>query len=285
MPYMEHRTYYSIIGDEKRGKTPLLALHGGPGGSSERLQNLEPQTEQGRALILYDQIGGGKSVLEGSNAHLWHAETWVEELVALREHLKLEEIHLLGHSWGGMLAIQYMIEKKPTGIKSLTLSSTMAGVDIWQREAKRLIGYFPPEIQDVFRKAEESGDYESAEFKEAYEAYSLRHVGDKRPPSYEPPNPNIIPREAYRTAWGPCEFKCDGTLSNWDYTDRLHRIQCPTLVASGLMDECTPLIAKQLYDLIPNSTWELFEYSRHSSYIQEKEKYNRVLSAFLAANE
>ncbi|MCL2549254.1 MAG: alpha/beta fold hydrolase, partial [Symbiobacteriaceae bacterium] len=110
MPFLGYQTYYCIIGDLKSGKTPLLALHGGPGGKSERLRNLEPQVESGRALVLYDQIGGGKSAIEGSHKELWNSAIWIQELIALRQHLDLTEIHLMGQSWGGMLALQYVIE-------------------------------------------------------------------------------------------------------------------------------------------------------------------------------
>jgi len=78
---------------------------------------LDQIAETGRQVIMYDQIGCGNSFVEGY-PELFNADTWIKELIELRKHLGLEEIHLLGQSWGGMQAIWYAIEYKPKGIKS-----------------------------------------------------------------------------------------------------------------------------------------------------------------------
>jgi len=78
-----------------------------------------------------------------SRPDLWHARTWIEELIQLRKHLGLDEIHLLGQSWGGMLTIQYACEYKPKGIKSYILSSTLPSAKLWEKEQRRRIKYLP----------------------------------------------------------------------------------------------------------------------------------------------
>ena len=116
MPFLGHKTYYRIVGEPSRDKHPLLLLHGGPGSTHNYFEVLDRVAwETGRQVISYDQIGCGNSYLDG-HPELWTQETWMNELIALREHLHLDRLHILGQSWGGMLIIAYLIEKKPQGI-------------------------------------------------------------------------------------------------------------------------------------------------------------------------
>ncbi len=124
MPYLEYKTYYRIVGECTGNKKPLVLLHGGPGSTHNYFEVLDKVAEDGRAVIMYDQLGCGLSSTP-SRPDLWNAKTWIEELIQLRKHLGLDEIHLLGQSWGGMQAIQYACEYKPEGIKSYILSSTL----------------------------------------------------------------------------------------------------------------------------------------------------------------
>lgn len=93
--------------------------------------------------------------------------------------------------------------------------------------------------------------------------------------------PKVAGAEAYIKGWGPNEYNPTGSLGGWDYRDKIHNIQEPTLICSGLEDLCTPLIAKTMYDSIPNSKWELFEYSRHMCFVDENEKYIKILTEWL----
>ena len=125
MPYLEYQTYYRVVGECTGNKKPLVLLHGGPGSTHNYFETLDRLAkEDGRQLIMYDQIGCGNSYLDG-HPELWTAETWVNELIALRKHLGLDEIHLLGQSWGGMQLLEYVCNYKPEGLKSLILSSTL----------------------------------------------------------------------------------------------------------------------------------------------------------------
>ena len=143
MPYLNYETYYRIVGEKNPKKAPLLLLHGGPGSTHNYFELLDDIADRDqRQIIMYDQLGCGKSFLEGK-PELWTKETWVEELIELRKHLNLEEIHLLGQSWGGMLAIIYGSDCAPKGIKSMILSSTLPYNSVWEAEQKRRIGYMP----------------------------------------------------------------------------------------------------------------------------------------------
>ena len=102
MPFLDYQTYYRVVGENTGNKKPLVLLHGGPGSSHNYFEVLDRLAEEdGRQLIMYDQLGCGNSFVEG-HPELWTREVWIKELMALREHLGLDEIHLLGQSWGGM---------------------------------------------------------------------------------------------------------------------------------------------------------------------------------------
>ncbi len=282
MPYLGYRTYYRIVGECAPGKRPLLLLHGGPGSTHNYFEVLDVLAEDGRAIISYDQLGCGNSAVP-SCPSLWVARTWLDELAELRKHLGLSEVHLLGQSWGGMLAIQYMCDEAPQGVRSLILSSTLASASLWEQEGRRRLTYLPQQMQQAIAAAEANGDYSSAAYQEAEDEYMRRHCFAM--PLEEQPEcvrrPAVKGRESYVTAWGPNEFSPTGTLAGWEYGDKLPQIKVPTMIFSGTRDLSSPLVAKSMYDAIPNARWELFAYSRHMPFVEEAEKYRKLLSAWL----
>ena len=286
MPFEGFKTYYRIVGEANPDKAPLVLLHGGPGSTHNYFEVLDKLAESGRQLIMYDQIGCGHSYVEG-HPELFNAETWIKELVALREHLGLEEIHLLGQSWGGMQAIWYAIEHQPKGIKSYILSSTLASAKLWEVEQKRRIAYMEPAYRDALLNAETTGDYSSDAYNEALDKfmdlYCAGEVTEEAPECLR--RPKKSGKEAYIVGWGHNEFSPTGTLAGYEFTDRLHEIKEPCLITSGAIDLSSPFIAKEMYDRLPNSQWELFQYSRHMPFVEENEKFMAVLEKWLNDND
>ncbi|MER0280212.1 proline iminopeptidase [Clostridioides difficile] len=286
MPFEGFKTYYRIVGENTEGKKPLVLLHGGPGSTHNYFEVLDKVAESGRQVIMYDQIGCGNSFVEG-HPELFNADTWIKELIELRKHLGLEEIHLLGQSWGGMQAIWYALEYKPQGIKSYILSSTLSSAKLWEKEQKRRISYMDEADQKALLDAVNTGDYSSKEYNDALEKfmemYCAGEVTEDSPECLR--RPKKSGSEAYIVGWGQNEFSPAGTLSGYEFTDRLHEIKEPCLVTSGAIDLCSPYIAKTMYDRIPNSKWELFEYSRHMPFVEENDKYIEVLTKWLDAND
>ena len=286
MPFEGFKTYYRIVGEKTPGKAPLVLLHGGPGSTHNYFEVLDKIAETGRQVIMYDQIGCGNSFVEG-NPELFNADTWIKELIELRKHLGLDEIHLLGQSWGGMQTIWYALEYKPKGIKSYILSSTLSSAKLWEEEQKRRISYMSKEDQEALLGAVESGDYSSKEYNDALgrfmNMYCAGEVTEESPECLR--RPKKAGTEAYIVGWGHNEFSPTGTLAGYEFTDRLHEIKEPCLITSGSIDLCSPYIAKVMYDRIPNSSWELFQFSRHMPFVEETEKYIDVLTKWLDAND
>ena len=148
LPYLDYKTYVRIVEPDRpaRRATPLVLLHGGPGSTHNYFELLDPLADLGgRRIVMYDQIGCGRSWDDSmaDRGELWRAETWLGELAALRTQLRLEHLHLLGQSWGGMLAIKYLCDLRPRGVRSLVLSSTLASARLWSREGHRRLRYLP----------------------------------------------------------------------------------------------------------------------------------------------
>ena len=283
MPYLGYQTYYRIVGENTSGKAPLVLLHGGPGSTHNYFEVLDRLAEEdGRQLIMYDQIGCGESYVD-NRPDLWNAKVWAEELIALREHLGIKECHLLGQSWGGMLLLDYICNYKPEGIKSIILSSTLPASWMWGMEQARMIRFLPEHMQEAIRKATETGDYDDPAYREAEAEYMLRHCAG--PAREEDPEclkrPKKTGRESYVVGWGPNEFTPLGTLKDYDVTEQLKEIREPALVINGGNDLCTPAIAKYMYDHIPNSQWELFRECRHSCFVEETDRYVDLLKKWL----
>lgn len=286
MPFEGFKTYYRIVGESTDGKAPLVLLHGGPGSTHNYFEVLDKIAESGRQVIMYDQIGCGKSFVEG-HPELFNADTWIKELVALREHLGLEEIHLLGQSWGGMQAIWYALEYQPKGIKSYILSSTLSSAKLWEEEQKRRIASMDAPHKEALLDAINTGNYTSQAYNDALDKfmdlYCAGEVTEASPECLRRPKKSGT--EAYVVGWGQNEFSPTGTLAGYEFTDRLHEIKEPCLVASGAIDLCSPYIAKEMHDRLPNSKWELFQHSRHMPFVEETDKYIEVITKWVDAND
>ena len=282
MPFMGHHTYYRTVG-ERTDKAPLILLHGGPGSTHNYFEVLDRVAEEdGRMLVMYDQIGCGNSYVDG-RPELWTAETWVNELIALRKHLGLDTCHLLGQSWGGMLLLTYICGYEHSDVKSGILSSTLPASWLWGIEQARMIKELPEEYQEAIKTATETGDYSNDIYQRAEEEYMLRHAAGKPDPN----GPECLlrkkrtGRESYVVGWGPNEYTPMGTLKDYDVIDKLKDIKEPCLVINGGNDLCTPYIAKVMYDNIPNSRWELFRECRHMCFVEDNDHYVEVLKEWL----
>ncbi len=282
MPFMGFETYYRIVG-EKTDKAPLLLIHGGPGSTHNYFEVLDSlAATTGRQVISYDQLGCGESYVEG-HPELWTLKTWTDELIALREHLGLSRVHLLGQSWGGMLIISYLIDCHPEGVVSAVLSSTLPSSRLWSHEQHRLISFMSEQEQQAIAHAVATGDFNYPPYIAANDHYTVLHADEITASSPEClTRPKRFGMESYLAAWGPNEYTPTGTLRDFDYTSRLHEISQPTLIVSGTNDECTPLIAKTMYDRIPNARWELLDGARHMTFIDCTDKYKKLLADWLS---
>jgi L-proline amide hydrolase len=285
IPFRGFRTWYRVVGDlaqAEGGKFPLLVLHGGPGGPSDYLEPLEVLADSGRPVVFYDQLGCGNSD-QPNDPSLWNVELFLEELTTVRRGLGLDHIHLLGQSWGGMLAMEYALTQ-PAGLASLILASSPASIPQWIAEANRLREELPQEVEETLRHHEETGTTDEPAYEEEMLVFYRRHVCrlDPWPESLMRTLAKLMANpEVYNTMFGPSEFHATGTLKEWDVRDRLDEIRLPTLVTSGRHDEATPAIAETVHRGISGSEWVVFEQSSHAAHLEEEDEFRRVVNDFM----
>jgi proline-specific peptidase len=278
-----YKVWYGIVGErEEPGKLPLLCLHGGPGASHDYLEPLGAMAATGRRVVFYDQLGSGNSD-HPHKPEMWTVELFVEEVGVVRRALGLERVHLLGQSWGGMLAMEYALTK-PSGLVSLILADSLASIPQWIAEANRLRAELPPEVQQTLLKHELAGTTDDPAYERATLVFYRRHFCrlDPWPECLQRSKDKLMKNpEVYHTMNGPSEFHVIGTLKNWSIVDRLGEIRVPTLLLSGRYDEATPAVVETIHRGIPGSEWVIFENSSHMPHLEEPKRYIQVLSDFL----
>jgi proline-specific peptidase len=286
IPFKRLETWYRIVGDgEEPGKLPLLLLHGGPGAPHDYLESLESVAGTGRRAIFYDQLGCGNS--SRSDESLWNVETFVDEVGTLRRALGLDEAHLFGSSWGGMLAMEYALTK-PSGLASLVISSSPASIPLWAEETGRLRRELPEDVRRTLDEHEAAGTTDSPEYEAATMVFYKRHVCrlDEWPEHIDRAFAKLLENpDVYLYMQGPNEFVITGTLKDWDITGRLGEIDVPTLITTGRHDECTPKQAEIVHHGIRGSEWVVFEDGSHMQFAEEPDRYLEVLDDFLTRVE
>jgi proline-specific peptidase len=282
--YLGFQTYYETYGTDNSSKTPLLVLHGGPGSAHNYLLGLSKLARGDRQIIFYDQLGCGESSMP-VNDSLWTIELFVNEVAAIREALGLDRIHLLGHSWGGMLAIEYLL-RQPGGVQTTTLASSMISMPLYQEEVEKLKSKLPGTTYEVMKEHEAAGSLDSEEYKQAYAVYRKNHLfrGGTFPKEYDL-GPSRDGQQVYHKMWGPNEAYSGGTLRDWDRINDLSQITIPTLITSGQYDELTPWQAGITSNHLPNSELRIFTNGSHLTHIEYEEEYLDVVGRFLDAHE
>jgi proline-specific peptidase len=277
-----YRTWYRVAGELDSGATPLLALHGGPGSTHHYFAPLESLAPE-RPVVVYDQIGCGGS--DRPTDIEWSVDVFREEVDAVRSQLDLDRIHLLGTSWGGMLALEHMLSGAK-GIVGLILSSTLASVDQWAAEQLRLRNALPAEVVEVFERHERARTYDDPEYEQAMEAYFDRHFYRCSKPRAELEAMNASKAvEVYNAMQGPNEWTVTGALQGWDVRDRLGEIDVPTLVIRGRHDMSTDPISATLVSGIKGAREVVLENSSHTPVLEETEQYLEAISKFMKEAE
>ncbi len=277
------KVWYRIAGVHQKG-TPLLVLHGGPGAPHDYLEPLEPLSDE-RPVVFYDQLGCGNSDRPRDKS-LWTVGRFVDELAQVREALRLDKVHILGQSWGALLAVDYLLTKKPGGVASLTLSGPLVSSARFAADAKALVNDLPVEMQKAVHDGEASGDFNSPEYQAAMMTYYRKHVCRLDPwPDCLNRAFEKLGQDVYRHMWGPSEFTVTGTLKTYDRTQQLNEIAVPTLFTAGRYDEVSPETIRYYQGMLPGSELVIFEGASHMHHMEKQDQYLNVLRDFLRRAE
>jgi proline iminopeptidase len=268
---------------ERLGNAPLVAIHGGPGFSSYYLEPLFRLSSHFE-VTLYDQAGCGRARRAGPRK-LFTIESFVDELEALRVAVGAERIVPLGHSFGGLIAVEYAL-RFPARVERLILASVSIDIPRWRRDADRLLSGLPLMARMVLREGERSGQLDSPVYLSALAQYYRKHVyGFDEKPDVLRLSEEHADSLTYNTMWGPNELVITGVCRDYDISSRLPEIRCPTLLTCGRFDEATPEAHAHFENLLPAARLEVFENSAHHPHLSETEKYLSVVQVFVTAEK
>lgn len=283
IPVTGGNIWYKIVGANRKN-IPLLVLHGGPGAPHDYLEPLEALSEE-RPVIFYDQLGCGNSDKPGDRS-LWTLERFVNELEEVRTYLGLEKMHLLGQSWGTMLAVDFMLAKKPKDVVSLILSGPCLSLSRFTSDQKAYLLELPDSLQRTINESEASGRFDSEEYQDAMMTYFKLHMCRLDPfPDCMTRAFEKLGHEVYEQMWGPGEFTITGTLAGYERTDLLKEITVPTLFTCGRYDEATPSTTAYYQSLLPGSEMVIFEDASHQHHLEKTDEYLEVVRNFIDKTE
>jgi len=275
-----YNLYYRSAGAPD-AKATVLALHGGPGGTHDYLLPLRDLTRWGYRVVFFDQLACGQSEIP-PGTDLFTLEHHVEETEGIRTALGLGRVHLIGSSYGGLLALAYAI-KYQQHLRSLVTIGGLADVPFASAEMDRLIDQLPPEHARAIHLHASRGELKHPEYVRATEQFYRTYAC--RLPEWPPELVRTLKladeRPVYHYMNGPNEFTITGTIRDINIVADLPRIRVPTLVTGGRYDEVTPAVAQQIHRGIPGSRQVTFESSSHTPFWEERETFMATIAAFL----
>ncbi|MEO0699250.1 MAG: proline iminopeptidase-family hydrolase [Pseudomonadota bacterium] len=231
VPVEGGKVWVRINGDiASSDKAPAVFIHGGPGGTHAGFAAMLGLASD-RPIILYDQLGSGKSDRPDDPAN-WRAERFVEELEAVRAAVGAEKLHLVGVSWGAALALEYSA-KHPERVASTVLGGTFISTPHWLTDANLLVQDLNEEQRNTLKACESDAPPEQAACRAIFNRIYSRHY--KRPDyaeSFGEAYRDYRERFGgqggndliYRSMWGPSEFSSTGVLRRYDATLKLREL-------------------------------------------------------------
>ena len=268
-------------------KIKVLLLNGGPGATHEYFECFENfLPAEGIEFIYYDQIGCGNSD-NPNDESMWDLARYVEEVEQVRVALGLDEtnFYLLGHSWGGILAMEYSL-KYQKHMKGLIISNMMSSCPEYGKYADEVLAkQMNPAVLAEIEKIEAAKDFANPRYMELllpnfYEKHILRFPAKNWP---EPVNRSFakMNQSLYVTMQGPSEFGVAGKLEQWDRKGQLKDIAIPTLVIGAQHDTMDPKHMEEMAKLTPKGTYLYCENGSHMCMYDDQKTYFSGLISFL----
>ncbi|MEX0645043.1 MAG: proline iminopeptidase-family hydrolase [Parvularculaceae bacterium] len=284
-PAGPYRVWTKRVGNNPRIK--VLLLHGGPGGTHEYFEAADSFFPgAGVEYYYYDQLGSHYSDQPGDPA-LLAVPRFVDEVEQVRIALGLnkDNFYLLGHSWGGILAMEYAL-KYQDNLKGLIISNMMSSAPAYGRYADEVLSKdIDPQALIEIKALEAAKDYLNPRYEELVRReYYVKHV--LRIPLEEWPEPVVrsfkhLNYPLYLQMQGPSEFGVSGDLENWDRSGDIHAIVVPTLVTVAIWDTMDPEHMRWMAAEIPNARALDLPDGSHMSLYDDQERYFDGVIQFL----
>ena len=254
-----YKTYYEIYGDiSNEWNVPILIINGGPGVSHIYMKILVSLMHYIGPIIFYDQIGCGRSK---SNTHIskFKLKDYVSQISNLLKHHNIKKCHLLGHSWGTILALEYYL-KYQTKVMSIIFYSPCISIKLWQRQADEYV--------KIIKKKCKTCNLE--------DKYTKKHITDMSIATELIDTNSSI----YEYLWGESEYNVSGYVKNYNKVAKLQTINVPTHYIGGKNDTASPKIIKFLSSKTPNSTYKIFNNSKHMAHMEETTEFFKNILLF-----
>ena len=281
----DFRVWTKRVGNNPRIK--VLLLHGGPGATHEAFEVFDSfLPADGIEYYTYDQLGSYYSD-QPDDPRLLNVDRFVEEVEQVRKALGLDEknFYVLGHSWGGMLAMEYAL-KYPQHLKGLIISNMMSSIPAYNDYASKVL---MPELGAdnlaELKKLDAAGDYANPRFEALLQPHYEHHV--LRRPMAEWPEPVLrsflkhLNKKVYVPMQGPSELGAKGLLERWDRTADLAKIPVPTLVIGARYDTMDPKYMEMMSKRLPKGEFLYLADGSHMSYYDDQQAYFAGLLKFL----
>jgi len=281
IPFSYHgetfQTFVKVYGDLKtRRHTPLVGLHGGPGLSHDYLISLSDLSlKYDIPYIVYDQIGNARSThLIDKPKSFWEIDLFIDELENLLSHFGIsDDFSLLGHSWGGCLALEFDVRRQPKGLRKVVSTNSLASYQLWGQSTMELAMTLPPEVGQGLM----AGMRDRKKFREALEVLHS-HYGCLIKP---------FPQQYYDSILWAVGDNGDPTVANadilngWSIIDRLHLVRVSVFLVNGRKDIAQDYVVKPLFDGITKVKWVTLEGSSHMPFLEERDKFVKLVAEFL----
>lgn len=275
MTFHDHQLFYKIFhppGPKEGHKTPVLVLHGGPQLPHNYLESVGQLAFLGHPVVMFDQSGCGMSGAP-FNSEVFSIEYLRDQVAFVMDELSLTEVHLMGHSAGGILALEF-VRAYPESVASLALCSTPSHVGVFLQELSALTRQLPLDVQRALNGAL---DQSQDAYQRAIDVVNKNFLCRLK----TWPEPLLKSIEMAGTT-----FRGVGAISSWQVCQGdLAKINVPVLHLSGRYDEVTPNCIAPLHSSIPNSEWTIFEESSHMPFLEEPAKFINAMANFLGRAE
>src|SRR5579859_1802856 len=267
------------------GPVKVLLLHGGPGFPHDYLEAMESFLPQaGIEMYYYDQLGVGNSDVPDDPA-LWTLPRYLTEVEEVRRGLGLDHFVLYGHSWGGILAMEYALFYQQH-LRGLVISNMTAGTQAYlKRTAALKTQLLSPESLARFNALEAAKNYDDPGYtrivmEELYPKMICRLTPWPEPVSraFRRANDKI-----YNQMQGKSEFEVTGNLKDWERWDRLHEIRVKTLTIGSTHDEMDPDDMRKMATLMANAQCVICPNGSHLDLWDDQAFYFQHLLGFLGS--
>ena len=273
------------VGNNPRIK--LLLLHGGPGCTHEYFEACDSYLPAaGIEYYYYDQLGSYYSD-QPDCADLWELSRFVDELEQVRVALGLDvgNFFLLGHSWGGILALEYALNYQ-RHLKGLIISNMMASIPAYNEYAESvLMPSMDPTVLAEIKSFEETKDYKNPRYmgllmQHHYIYHVLRIPLDNWPDPVERAFKHLN-ADIYVPMQGPSELGAGGKLAQWDRTARLGDISVPALTIGARHDTMDPAHMQTMARAMPRGRYLDCPDGSHMAMYDDQQRYFDGLTRFL----